>query len=270
MFFYVSKILWFFLQPSNAVLFLLIAGVAMAWSRWARAGRAIVLAAGVAMLLGGISPLGHALILPLENRFARTALEEGPPPDGILILGGAQDMSVTAARGSVALNEAGERLVEAALLARRFPNAKVVFTGGSSAIFGDRTSEAEGARILLTGLGISNDRLMLEKRAKNTYQNAQFSKDLIKPDKQARWLLVTSASHMPRAMGSFRAVGFKIEPWPVDYRTRGREDIYRFFPRASEGWRRVDSAVREWAGLAIYRLTGRTSSLFPRPRENQL
>lgn len=268
MFFYISKVIWFFTQPSNAILLLLILGIAMLWSRWARTGRWIVLTAGVLLLVGGLSPLGHALILPLENRFSRSALEDGPPPDGILILGGAQDMSVTAARGAVALNEAGDRFVEAVLLAKRFPNAKVVFTGGSSALFGDRMSEAEGARMLLTGLGISRDRLVLEDRAKNTFQNAQFSKELIKPEKQARWLLVTSAIHMPRAMGSFRAVGFKIDPWPVDYRTRGLKDLYRFFPKPSEGWRRVDVAVREWAGLVLYWLTGRTTSLFPGPRDN--
>ena len=165
MFFYISKFFWFILQPSNAVLFLLILGIAMLWSRWARTGRWIVFAAGMTLLVGGLSPLGHALLLPLENRFERSALEHGPPA-GILILGGAQDMSVTAARGAVALNEAGDRLVEAALLARRFPNAKVVFTGGSSEIFGDKLSEAEGAKMLLTGLGISRDRLILEERAK--------------------------------------------------------------------------------------------------------
>jgi uncharacterized SAM-binding protein YcdF (DUF218 family) len=269
MFFYLSKIVWFFLQPSNAVLFLLIVGIAILWSRWVRTGRWIVLAAGVISLVGGLSPLGHALLLPLENRFERSQIEAGPPPVGILILGGAQDMSVTASRSAVALNEAGDRLVEAALLAKRFPEAKVMFTGGSSAIFGDKISEAEGARDLLTGLGISPDRLILEDRAKNTYQNAQYSKDLIKPEPQARWLLVTSAYHMPRAIGCFRAVGFKVEPWSVDYRTRGFEDLHRFFPKASEGWRRVDSAVREWAGLVIYRLTGRTSSLFPGPQDNK-
>ncbi len=263
MFFYLSKFIWFFLQPSNAVLFLLIVGIALLWSRWARTGRWIVFAAGVIWLVGGLSPLGHALLLPLENRFERSQVEAGPPPAGILILGGAQDMSITAARGSLALNEAGDRLVEAALLANRFPNAKVVFTGGSSAIFGDKTSEAEGAMTLLEELGISRGRLILERRAKNTYQNARYSKELINPESQARWLLVTSAYHMPRAMGCFSAVGFKVEPWPVDYRTRGLADLYRFFPKASEGWRRIDSAVREWAGLVIYRLTGRTSALFP-------
>ncbi len=265
MFFYLSKFIWFFLQPSNAVLFLLMGGITLLWSRWARKGHWMVLAGGVILAVGGLSPLGHALILPLENRFDRSQLEAGPPPVGILILGGAQDMSITRSRGAVAINEAGDRLVEAALLAKRFPDAKVVFTGGSSQIFGDKTSEAEGAVKLLTGLGISRDRLILETRAKNTYQNALFSKELLKPESRERWLLVTSAYHMPRAMGCFRDVGFKVEPWSVDYRTRGLEDLYRFFPKVSEGWRRIDSAVREWAGLVIYRITGRTTALFPGP-----
>ena len=229
MFFYISKLLWFLLQPSNAVLLLLLLGILMLWSRRARAGRWIVLTAGLALLVGGLSPLGHALLLPLENRFSRGALDAGERVTGILILGGAQDMSITVSRRTVALNEAGERIVEAVLLAKRFPEAKVVFTGGSGAIFGEKISEAEGARLLLTGLGISQDRLVLENRAKNTFQNAQFNKKLIKPGKQERWLLVTSASHMPRAMGSFRSVGFKVEPWPVDYRTRGTGDVYRFY-----------------------------------------
>lgn len=266
MFFYVSKIFWFFLQPSNAVLFLLAFGIVMLWSRWAWLGRWIALTSCVILLIGGLSPLGHALILPLENQFERAVLENGPPPAGIVILGGAQDMSITAKRGAVALNEAGDRLVEAAILARRYPDAKLVFTGGSSSIFGDKLSEAAGAKVLLTGLGVSPDRIVLEDRAKNTYQNAQFSKELMNPHAEARWILITSASHMPRAIGCFRAVSFKVEPWPVDYRTRGYEDIYRFFPKSSEGWRRIDSAVREWVGLFMYRLTGRTNSFFPGPQ----
>lgn len=268
MFYYLSKIIWFFLQPSNAVLFLMIAGAALLWTRRARAGRFTIVTAVAIGLIGGLSPLGHAMLLPLEARFERARVEAGRPPDGILILGGFQDMSVMTARRAVALNEAGDRLVEAALLANRFPSAKIAITGGASAIFGERVSEAEGAMSLLTGLGISPDRLILERRAKNTYQNALYSKELLKPEPGARWLLVTTAYHMPRAMGCFEAVGFKVEPWPVDYRTRGIGDLSRFFPKASEGWRRIDSALREWVGLVIYRITGRTSALFPGPGEN--
>lgn len=265
MFFYVSKFLWFFIQPSNAILLLLFAGIVMLWTRWARLGRRLVLAAGILLFATGLTPLGHLLILPLEERFARTDLSSGAAPEGIVILGGAQDMSIFSARGAVAVNEAAERIIETVALARRFPGAKILFTGGSNTLFEKRMSEAKGAAALFMNLGLVRERMLLETDAKNTFQNAQFSVDLARPRPGSRWLLVTSASHMPRAMGSFRMAGFPVEPWPVDYRTRGRQDIWRFFLTPSEGWRRVDNAVREWAGLLAYRLTGRTTALFPGP-----
>jgi len=265
LFFYVSKFLWFFAQPSNAILLLLFAGAVMLWSRWTRLGRRLVLLAAFLLFVTGLTPLGHMLILPLEERFARADLSRGAAPDGIVILGGAQDMSIRNARGVVTVNEAAERLVEAVLLARRFPDARILFTGGSGGLFERHMSEAEGAAMLLMNLGVARERLLLETAAQNTYQNAQYSEELARPRPGSRWLLVTSASHMPRAMGSFRTAGFVIEPWPVDYRTRGRKDFWRFFPKPSEGWRRVDNAVREWAGLLAYRLTGRTDTWFPGP-----
>jgi uncharacterized SAM-binding protein YcdF (DUF218 family) len=265
MFFYIAKILWFFAQPSNALLTLLLVGTAMLWSRWARWGRRIVLWASLLLLLAGLSPLGHAIILPLENRFDRARLETGAPPDGIVVLGGAQDMSIIRARGVVAVNEAAERLIEAATLARRFPEARIMFSGGSNALFGDRDTEALGARELLVKLGVAPERLLLEDKSRDTYENAAFSARLAAPKAFERWLLITSASHMPRAMGCFRTARFAVEPWPVDFRTRGVDDIWRFFPKPSEGLRRVDLAMREWLGLLAYRVTGRTSRLFPGP-----
>ena len=135
MFYYVSKLLWFFVQTSNAVLLLLAAGIVLLWSRWARTGRRLVLASGLLLFAGGLTPLGHALLLPLEDRFTRVDLANGAPPDGIVILGGVQDMSVRTARGTITVNESAERLIEGVLLARRFPDAKIVFTGGSSILF---------------------------------------------------------------------------------------------------------------------------------------
>jgi len=79
------------------------------------------------------------------------------------------------------------------------------------------------------------------------------------------WLLVTSAAHMPRAVGVFRREGFYIQPYPVDWRTRGREDWAVPFRWASSGLARVDAAAHEWVGLVVYYLTGRTLTLFPAP-----
>lgn len=265
MFFYISKIVWFFAQPSNALLILLLVGTAMLWSRWARWGRRVILVSALLFLAAGLSPLGHALILPLEDRFPRPDLSAGSAPTGIIVLGGAQDMSIVSARGVIALNEAAERLIEAAALARKYPEARIVFSGGSNEIFGDKVSEASGARDLLVDLGIAPGRLLLEDESRNTFENAKYSARLTGARDDERWLLVTSASHMPRAMGSFRSAGFRVEPWPVDFRTRGKSDIKRFFPKPSEGLRRVDLATREWMGLLAYRVTGRTDTLFPAP-----
>jgi uncharacterized SAM-binding protein YcdF (DUF218 family) len=80
-----------------------------------------------------------------------------------------------------------------------------------------------------------------------------------------RWILVTSAAHMPRAIAVFRAAGFPIEAYPVDYQTRGRDDVIGLNTSFPEGLEMTDQAIHEWAGLVIYRLAGRTSKLFPAP-----
>lgn len=265
MFFYLAKIVWFVVQPTSAMLLLLLLGVAMLWTGYARAGRRVVLAAALLFLVAGLSPLGHAIMLPLEDRFPSADLSSGPPPHGIIVLGGAQDMLVSEARGRPALTEAGERIVEAAMLARRFPEAQLIISSGVSKLIYERSSEAQGTLAIFKALGIDEDRIRLEDRSRDTYENAMFTKDMANPAPGQRWLLVTSANHMPRSIGCFRKAGFAVEPWPVDYRTRGPEDLTRFFSRPSSGLRRVDLAVRQWAGLVAYRIAGRTDALFPAP-----
>jgi uncharacterized SAM-binding protein YcdF (DUF218 family) len=241
------------------------------WTGWARWGRRFVCIGAILLLVVGLSPLGNALTVPLENRFPRADLDEPPAPTGIIILGGAEDRLVGSARKTPTLNEAGERLLEGAILAHRFPDAKVAFSGGDAGILYKSDSEAEGAAALLSALGIDRDRLILESDARDTYENAVYLKKELEAkgelDLTKRWLLITSAYHMPRSMGAFRQAGFFVEPWPVDYRTRGKVDLPRPFDKVSEGLRRVDTAMREWIGLFAYWLTGRTDALFPAPNE---
>ncbi|MEG6509771.1 YdcF family protein [Methyloligella sp. 2.7D] len=269
MFFYLAKAVWFLLQPSCFIAFLLLAGTIMVWTYWARWGRRIVALAAGLLLIAGLSPLGNAMVLPLEDRFKRADLEKLPAPTGFIVLGGSESRLVGEARHAPSLNEAGERLVEAAILARQFPDAKIAFSGGDAGIFYPAKSEASGAESLLTALGVSEDRLVLEANSRDTYENAVYLKQeltslgLAGPDR--RWVLITSAYHMPRAMGCFRQAGLDVEAWPVDYRTRGPQDLTRPFDKVSEGLRRVDMASREWVGLFAYWLTGRTDALFPAP-----
>jgi uncharacterized SAM-binding protein YcdF (DUF218 family) len=268
MFFTLSKVLGFFAIPSNFVVAFGIAGLILLATPWARMGRWLVGASFVALALLGFSPIGNALIIPLEQRFPAWDETRGPP-DGILVLGGAISPDVSAARNEVALNESAERLTVAAELARRYPRARVLYSGGTGALMYDEGSEAPFARRELEGLGVAHDRILLEDRSRNTIENALYSKQIAQPKAGERWLLITSAYHLPRAMGVFRKVGFAVEPYPVDWRTRGTDDALRPFPTMGEGLRRADTAMREWVGLAVYWMTGRSSELFPGPAREE-
>jgi uncharacterized SAM-binding protein YcdF (DUF218 family) len=264
MFFPLSKILGFFAIPSDLVISIGLLGLLLLPTRFARAGRALAFASLIVLAILGLSPVGNALMIPLEDRFPRWDAARGAP-DGIIVLGGAISPDVSAARDEVALNEAAERLTVAAELARRYPAARIVFSGGSGALIYDEGAEAPFALRLLEDLGIPRARILVEDRSRNTVENAIFSKALIQPKPGERWLLVTSAHHLPRAIGVFRKMGFAVEPYPVDWRTRGAADALHPFATLGDGLRRSDTAVREWVGLAVYWLTGRSSALFPGP-----
>jgi uncharacterized SAM-binding protein YcdF (DUF218 family) len=207
--------------------------------------------------IAGLSPLGNAMMLGLEQQYSRPLMEELNDVTGIIVLGGVVDTLVTSTRDEIALNEGAERLTETAALAFRFPNARIVVSGGDGALLYASMGEAGVAKRFFTRFGIDPGRILVEETSRTTSENAAFTKALVNPRPGERWLLVTSAFHMARAIGSFRAAGFDLMPWPVDFRTRGPVDLLRFSPRPSEAWRRIDLASKEWMGLLIYRLLGR-------------
>jgi uncharacterized SAM-binding protein YcdF (DUF218 family) len=264
MFFVASKVLWFFGSPLNLLLAAALAGAWLSAGRHARAGRRAAIVAIVLLLAIGILPLGVWLIAPLENRFP-------PPPEpmaapyGILVLGGAINEELGAARGQVSLQEGAARLTEAVALARRFPLARVVYTGGSGALIAGGAAEARDAGRLLVSLGLDPARITLEDRSRNTDENARFTRALVHPEPSQVWLLVTSAYHMPRAMGLFRKAGFDVLAYPVDYRSEGGIGDLRPNRETTRGLGVFDLAVHEWIGLLAYRLSGKIDDLFPAP-----
>jgi uncharacterized SAM-binding protein YcdF (DUF218 family) len=263
-FFYPAKILWMLAQPASLIAEALVVGLVLAGTAWHRAGRRLLVAGVLAFVTVGLFPVGEWLVIPLEDRFPRTEIESGTPLTGIIVLGGVEDARANPPRELAGLNEAAERYTEAVALARRFPEARIVFTGGSNLLLLTEAGEAVTAGRLLEALGVATARITLEGRARDTYENAVFTKRLINPAPGQRWLLVTSAWHMPRSMGCFRQAGFAIEPWPVDYRTNGR---YTLWPNdnLADGLREFNAVVREYTGLVVYYLRGRTDALFPGP-----
>jgi uncharacterized SAM-binding protein YcdF (DUF218 family) len=258
-FFPVSKILGFFTLPSNLMMLIGLIGATLLFTRRHQLGKGMMAASLLAFAAAGWSPLGNWLIAPLENRFP--AWQGAGAPDGIIVLGGAISPELSKARGSLALNEAAERLTAAADLARRYPAAGIVFSGGSGKL-GGGVAEAELVLPLFESFGIARERVTLEGRSRNTAENARFTKQLAQPRPGERWLLLTSAYHMPRAIGVFRRQGFAVEAYPVDWRTKAG-DMASPFGTLSAGLARTDTAVHEWLGLLAYRLTGETAQLLP-------
>jgi uncharacterized SAM-binding protein YcdF (DUF218 family) len=162
------------------------------------------------------------------------------------------------------LNASGDRFVEAAILARHYPSARIVVTGGTGALMLAGEGDGDTAPRLLTALGVAPERLIMESRSRDTYENALFTRELVRPQPGEVWLLVTSAFHMPRSVGLFRKAGFEIVPWPVDYQTAGTERAGLAQDNALDSLRNLTLAIREWIGLVAYRATGRIDEVLPR------
>ncbi len=264
MFFFLSKTVGYLLLPTNFLIGLGLLGAVLLATRYARAGRRLLVASIVLLALAGFSPLGNWLLYPLEQRFPPWDAAHGAP-DGIIVLGGSIDADLSVAHGGAVVRSAADRILAAAALARRFPNARVIFSGGSANLIGNDAREADYAAALFESLGVDKARLLMERSSRNTEENAEFSKALASPKSGERWLLVTSAFHMPRSIGLFRKAGFAVEACPVDWRVGGRSDLWAFSTVAGEGLGRTDIGLREWIGLLAYWLTGKIDQPFPGP-----
>lgn len=265
--FVLSKIVWIVLNPANLFAFFLILGTVLLFTRFRRAGRLVVSAAVGGFVLLGLVPVGFWMTTNLENRFPTN-----PPISadiaGIIALGGTINQYITTARRQPALTEGGERLTEFVHLARRFPSAQLIFTGGSGALINSSLKEADSARLFFDQMGLSDRQVIYEDRSRNTYENAIFTKELVGDDARRRkWVLITSARHMPRAMGVFRQAGWNVIAYPVDYLTAGHGRLEVRF-RPLKGLSSLNDALREWTGLIVYRILGRTSDIVPSPQSD--
>jgi uncharacterized SAM-binding protein YcdF (DUF218 family) len=264
MFFSASKIFWLAAEPVSLAVFAGLLGIVLLFTRFARAGRVVMAGAIVALAVGWLTPIGAVLLRPLEDRFPQPSLNL-PEPAGIIVLGGAMDTAKSEARGDVYLDADAARMTAGVELARRFPNARLVFTGGSGNFPRMEPAEAISAQKFWLSLGVPAGQMMFEAKSRNTWENAVFTRDLVKPKPGETWLLVTSAWHMPRSIGIFRRVGFAVVPYPVAYRTFGDERDFQMSPPTVDKLAMLELGVREYIGLLAYWLTGKTDALFPAP-----
>jgi uncharacterized SAM-binding protein YcdF (DUF218 family) len=265
-FYTISKVAWFFATPSNLLISLILLGLILALFKRLRSfGIGMSLVVTLATIALGLLPIASYILLPLEERFPPFR-DDGKPVDGIVLLGGSVEAADSASRGMIVSNESAERVLDTIELAHRYPKARILISGGGGTVFGDGAAEAPIIAAYLGSVGIDPSRILVEERSRTTSENAVFSRDLAKPREGERWLLVTSAWHMPRAVGVFEKAGFPVTPYPVDFRTDGGGNNHRPFAFVSEGLRRLDLGAKEWAGLIGYYATNRTPRLFPGPQ----
>jgi uncharacterized SAM-binding protein YcdF (DUF218 family) len=264
MFLFVSKLFGLSLTVSNLLIVAALLGALALRLRKRRIGLVLIWTAALGFVLIGFGPADAILMRPLEDRFPRPVnISE---PTGIIVLGGTLNAYISAPRNAIVFNQDGERMSEAAALAHRYPNAMVVFSGGTFGNTDESTSEASFAKRFLMELGVQESRIVLEQRSLGTAENAAFTRALVMPQPGQRWLLVTSASHMPRAVGAFRRAGFPVIGYPVGYTKSGRpQDFFEIRLEPSTGLVRADVALHEWIGLVVYWLTRKTDALFPGP-----
>jgi len=262
MFFVLSKLFWILAAPGNLLALALCGGAVLLFTRWRRLARWLIGLVAAAVAVIAVVPVGQWLLLPLENRFPAAPVPESI--DGIVVLGGGINPHSLTERGQADLNDHADRLFALAVLARRFPDSTLIYTGGDARLIQGEEREADGARRLMQQLGLDTRRIIFEREARNTFENAIYAKSLAKPGPGETWLLVTSAYHMPRSVGIFRRQGWPVVPYPVDYMTDGRFRLM-MLPDFSGGLALASRAVREWIGLIAYYASGYTDSLFPGP-----
>lgn len=252
--FVASKLLAFFIEPLFWVLLLLLAGLLLVRRR-PRAGRALCWTALLALVLGSWTSGPEALLRQLESRYLAPPESELQNYAGIVVLGGAlSGPELWEAHRQVGLNEQAERMTEAVALMRRHPQLRLLFTGGNASITGEGTSEAHRARVFFDAMGVDPSRVVYESVSRNTYENALLTASIPGVDKTQRWLLLTSAFHLPRAMGVFTHAGWNVIPWPVDYRMTPHDSWFDFSLHYGPGLWQL--ALHEWLGYAAYRMAG--------------
>jgi uncharacterized SAM-binding protein YcdF (DUF218 family) len=257
-----SKLIWALLAPMSLLLIALTIAL-LTMRRSPALSRSLIGASLLLVLALLVTPLDHWLVDPLQHRFPPALELQLDRVDGIIVLGGAIQNDDIPFNGQAALSEAGERATAFFQLSRRFPDARLVFTGGSGSIPSPRgVSEADSARVLFEGMGLADERVIYERESRNTWENALFSKQLVRPQPGERWLLVTSAWHMPRAVGCFRQNGWPVIAWPVDYLGYDKPPWFGF--DAPHHLVTLNYALKEWIGLLSYHLMGRTDAWLPR------
>jgi len=266
LYFLFAKAAGLLLTPSALFVTAVALGFVMLCIRWSALwGRRLIGLALLGYVVTAVFPLGELGVGVLEDRFPAQRDLAGPVA-GIIVLGGSFDTVTTRERGQVSLTSSAERLVEFIRLARAHPDAKQAFSGGSGRVFDTKPTEAEVARMFFAEVGFDAHGIQFEDQSRNTAESARMAYERFAPKPGETWVLITSARHMPRAVGLFRHAGWDVTAHPVDY-LLPPDAPARLWPHWPGRIDFADIAAYEWGGLLVAWLRGRISTPFPGPSQ---
>ncbi|UCH48506.1 MAG: YdcF family protein [Betaproteobacteria bacterium] len=261
LFFWLSKLIWLIISPDSLLLILLLLSFALLLLGKDRAGTKLLGFVCAVLLIVALLPLHNLLLYPLETRF-KTNPEMPDSLVGIIVLGGAEGPYLSALWNQVEVGPAAERFLAFLALAKQYPEAKLVFAGGTGSLIRQEFKGADVAETLFQQQGLDVTRVVFERESRNTYENALFTRELIQPGEGESWLLITTAWHMPRSVGVFCKQQWPVIPYPVDHTTEPDHLISINFALASH-LRDLGIGAKEWIALLVYYITGKTTALLP-------
>jgi uncharacterized SAM-binding protein YcdF (DUF218 family) len=260
-FFYLSKIIWTVISPDSLFIILLTLCLLLFLLRQTKKATFLLAVLTFCALFLSFFSVGDWMLYPLESRFQHNP-DLPEQVDGIIVLGGSVIPVRSVEWQQLETNQFHERLSSFIQLAQLYPDARLVFSGGNASTDEDKPTAAQIAGAYFLKSGISPERLLIENKARNTAENASYSRQLANPQSNETWLLITTAFHMPRAMGVFCQQNWKVIPYPVDHQTLPSKLYQPGFSLIYHANHLV-LASHEWLGLLAYYLSGKTQQLFP-------
>lgn len=261
LFFFVSKLVWLLASPDSLLLILILATLIFSYTGKQKIVKALLAMISAFLILIAFFPVGEWLLYPLESRF-QTNPSLPDKVDGIIVLSGAENAELSHLWGQVELGAAAERDLMFLTLARQYPKAKLVFTGGTGSLLKQEYKAADIAEKLFNNLGFNTSRIIFERESRNTYENVIYSKKIIKPEKNKNWILITTGWHMPRSVGIFCKADWPVIPYPVDHQTK-KGNLFRIDFNLANNLYTLKTVIKEWLGLFAYYLSGKTTGFLP-------
>jgi len=261
LFFLISKLVWLFISPDSLLLILILSALIFLYIGKQKTATNILTITSGLLVIVAFLPIGEWLLYPLESRFqTNPALAKNI--DGIIVLSGAEDVELSHRWGQVELGAAAERDLAFMALARQYHEAKLVFTGGTGSLDKQEYKAADVAKKLFAQQGFDVSRIIFERESRNTYENVIYSKKIVKPTTNEKWILITTGWHMPRSVGIFCKAGWPVTPYPVDHQSN-KDNLFRINFDLLVNLNTLKTAQKEWLGLFAYYLSGKTTAFLP-------